>query len=233
VKRTYVEAAIYGQFVARLKERIAALQIGNDYESDLMPLPQEQRAGIVSQIVDAIALGARVQYPKDWLEAGGAPVVLTDVAPEARILNEESFGPVLCVSPFRTEDEAVALANASPFALSSSIWTGNLARGRRVALQLSAGSCAVNSVINVIANPHAPFGGNKLSGYGRYHGPEGLLAFSRSKTVMFSGDRKVRDIHWFPFKSRTRRQLAGLLRFRHGGRGIAGLVKSIHLGSGS
>jgi 4,4'-diapolycopenoate synthase len=224
VKRAYVEGSIYDKFLARLKERVAVMQIGSDYESDFIPLAQDQRTGLGAQVADAIALGANRQYPKDWLEAGGVPVVLTDVPPQARILNEESFGPVLCVAPFHSEAEAVALANASSFALSSSIWTGNRARGRRVALQLSAGSCAVNSVISVIANPYAPFGGNKLSGYGRYHGPEGLRAFSRTKTVMFSGDRKVRDINWFPFKSSTRRQLAGLLRFRHGATGLAGLV---------
>jgi acyl-CoA reductase-like NAD-dependent aldehyde dehydrogenase/uncharacterized protein (DUF2141 family) len=224
VKRAYVEASIYEEFLVRLKERMAAMQIGADYESDFIPLPQDQRAGLGSQVVDAIALGATLQYPEDCMEAGATPVVLTDVPPQARILSEESFGPVLCVAPFHSEDEAIVLANASPFALSSSIWTGNRARGRRVALQLSAGSCAVNSVISVIANPYAPFGGNNLSGYGRYHGPQGLLAFSRTKTVMYSGDRKARDINWFPFKSRTRRQLAGLLRFRHGATGLGRLL---------
>ena len=101
------------------------------------------------------------------------------------------------------------------FALSGSVWTRNQARARRVATQLSAGSCAVNDVIRVIANPYAAFGGNRLSGYGRYHGPEGLRAFSRIRTIMLANDRRTREINWFPFTSRTRRQLAGLLRFRH------------------
>ena len=224
VKRAYVEALIYNEFLARLKERMAALQIGDDYESDFHPLQQHQRASLAAQIEDAIALGATLKYPQNVPEAGEMPVLLTDVPPQARILNEESFGPVLCVAPFRSENEAIEMANASQFALSGSIWTSDKTRGRRVALQLSAGSCAINSVISVIANPYAPFGGNKLSGYGRYHGPEGLRAFSRTKTVMFAGDRKARDINWFPFKSRTRRQLAALLRFRHGAAGVSGLV---------
>jgi acyl-CoA reductase-like NAD-dependent aldehyde dehydrogenase len=233
VKRAYVEASIYSEFLSRLKERLAALQIGAEYDSDFVSLAQDQRVALVAQVSDAISLGATLQYPKDWLEAGESPVVLTDVPPRAHILNEESFGPVLCVAPFTSEAESIALANASPFALSSSIWTGDRRRGRRVALQLSAGSCAVNSVISVIANPYAPFGGNKLSGYGRYHGPEGLLAFSRTKTVMYSGDRKIRDINWFPFKSSTRRQLTALLRFRHGATGLRGLVSRLHRGPGS
>lgn len=229
VKRAYVEGSIYDEFLARLKQRIEGLQIGADYDCDFIPLRQDQRVELVSQVGDAISLGATLQYPKDWLQAGEMPVILTDVPPQARILNEESFGPVLCVAPFRTEAEAITLANASAFALSSSIWTSSRERARGVALQLSAGSCAINSVISVIANPYAPFGGNKLSGYGRYHGPEGLLAFSRTKTIMFSRSRKVRDINWFPFTSRTRRQLAGLLRFRHGATGLAGLVSRAFL----
>jgi len=224
VKRAFVEASIYDEFVERLKQRVAEMHVGSGFDADFIPLPKDQRTGIVSQIADAVRLGATVQYPRPWSESSDNPVVLTDVPAHARILMEESFGPALCVAPFRTEAEAIALANGSSFALSSSIWTSNRARARRVALQLSAGSCAVNSVISVIANPYAPFGGNKQSGYGRYHGPEGLLAFSRTKTLMFSGDRKVRDINWFPFTSRTRRQLAGLLRFRHGATGLAALV---------
>ena len=112
------------------------------------------------------------------------------------------------------------LANGSAFALSSCVWTGNRARGRRIAARLSGGSCAVNDVIRVIANPHAAFGGNRSSGYGRYHGPHGLHAFSRIRTIMLADDRSPREINWFPFTSRTRRQLAGLLRFRHGGTGF-------------
>lgn len=229
VKRAYVEDSIYAEFLALLKERVANLQIGSDHDSDFIPLPQNQRAGVVAQVVDAISHGAKLQHPKDWLEAGASPAILTDVPPQAQILNEESFGPVLCVAPFGSEAEAVGLANASHFALSSSIWTGDRERGRRVALQLAAGSCAVNSVISVIANPYAPFGGNKRSGYGRYHGAEGMLAFSRTKTVMYSGDRKVRDINWFPFKSSTRRQLAKLLRFRHGASSLAKLLRRTSL----
>ena len=156
-------------------------------------------------------------------------MLLTDVPVEARILTEECFGPALCVGPFADEAEAIALANASSFALSSSVWTGNRVRGRRIAAQLSAGSCAVNDVIRTTANPYAAFGGNHLSGHGRYHGPEGLRAFSRMKTVMYASDRRTREINWFPFDSRTRRQLAKLLKFRHGSKGIAARLRRLLL----
>ena len=153
---------------------------------------------------------------------GGGPVLLTDVPAEARILNEESFGPALIVEPFRHEAEAIALANSSSFALSSSVWTMNEARARRVAAQISAGSCAVNDVIRVIANPYSSFGGNGKSGYGRYHGPEGLRSFSRIKTVMHTRDRSVsaRSIG-FRLLRPPASSSHNSFDFRHGGKGVA------------
>ncbi len=207
------------------------------------PFPKMRNLILRVQIEDALSRGAALQWPQDCAAIAQGPVLLTDVPHEARILTEESFGPALCVARFGDELEAIALANGSPFALSSSVWTHNRARARRVAAQLSAGSCAVNDVIRTIANPYAAFGGNRLSGYGRYHGPEGLRAFSRMKTVMLADDRRAREINWFPYSSRTARQLATLLRLRHGGRGIVarlsrallpfllGIILSVHAGA--
>lgn len=222
VKRVYVEASIYDEFLARLKHRISMLRVNTDPDADLCPLPEVAQSDVRAQVEDALSCGATLHWPQDRAMAAHQPTLLTDVPAEARILSEESFGPVLCVASFRDETEAIALANASPFALSSSIWTHNQARARRVAAQVFAGSCSVNDVIRNIANPHAAFGGNRLSGYGRYHGPEGLRSFSRMKTIMVASDRRTREINWFPFDSRTRRQLASLIRFRHGAAGLLG-----------
>src|SRR6185437_10392973 len=84
-------------------------------------------------------------------------------------------------------------------------------------------------VIRNIANPHAAFGGNRLSGYGRYHGPEGLRSFSRMKTLMVASDRPSREINWFPFNSHTRHQLASVIRFRHGATGFLGRLSRLLL----
>jgi 4,4'-diapolycopenoate synthase len=216
IKRAYVEAPIYDEFVARIKARIANLRIGSDLDADVCPLSGEAASAVRTQIEDALAQGATLQCPQDRGMTGREPVLLTGVRAAARILTEESFGPVLCVAPFGDERQALAMANGSPFALSGSVWTRDRARAHRVAMQLSAGSCAINDVIRVIANPRAPFGGNRLSGYGRYRGPEGLHAFSRVRTVMTANDRRTREINWFPFEVSTRRRLASLIRFRHG-----------------
>lgn len=222
VKRAYIEASIYGEFLARIKQRIASLQVGNDSTADLCPLSGARATELRAQIEDALARGAILHSSRKCREVlGTEPVLLTGVPSDSRILTEECFGPVLCAATFADEEEALRLANQSAFSLSASVWTRDRARARRLATRISAGSCAVNDVIRVIANPHAAFGGNRQSGYGRYHGPEGLRAFSRVRTIMLASDRRTREINWFPYSDRTARQLAGLLRFRHGQSSLA------------
>jgi 4,4'-diapolycopenoate synthase len=215
VKRAYAEASIYEEFLAALKKRVAKLRVGAKPEADLYPLPQEALVRFHAQMERAVLRGARILWPPASPTAIGQPVVLSDIAVDSRVFDEEYFGPVLFVAKFANEDEAISLANSSYFALSSSVRTGDHSRARRVAARLSAGSCASNDVVRVIANPHAPFGGNRFSGYGRYHGPEGLRSFSRVKTIMWASDRRKREGNWFPLSKRTEQQLTKLIGFRH------------------
>lgn len=218
IKRLYVERAIFAELVNRLAQRAQDLRVGVDVESDTGALHfPADRARFARQVEDAIRRGARVHTPRAWVEGMNAmaPAILSGVPEDASLLLEDTFGPVVCVASFENEREAVALANGSAFALSASIWTGDAARGERVAAQLHAGSVAVNDVIRNIANPYASFGGNGMSGYGRYHGPEGLYAFSRTKSVMTMGDARRREIHWFPTATKTYKLLRKLMRFRH------------------
>ena len=224
VRRVYVEAPAYSEFIARLRQRIARLRVGHvgqDEESDLCPLPAASLPALRTQIHDALSRGAALLWPPDSRDAGQLPTLLADVPAGAMLLTEESFGPVLCVAPFHSEDEAVALANASPFALGSSIWTRDRGRAARVSTQLNGGACSVNDVIRNVGNPWAAFGGNRQSGYGRYRGMEGFRAFTRAKTVMLGGRRRSRPIHWFPWRSATAKRLATLLRLRHASNGFA------------
>jgi len=221
IRRVYVEAPVYGEFVERLRQRITRLRIGQDEESDLCPLPTASQPALRIQIQDALSRGAVLLWPPDSSDAGKLPTLLAGVPAGALLLTEESFGPVLCVAPFHSEDEAVALANASPFALGSSLWTRDRGRAARVSAQMSGGSCSVNDVIRNVGNPWAAFGGNRRSGYGRYRGVEGFRAFTRVKTVMLASRRRSRPIHWFPWRSVTAKRLATLLRLRHGSRGFA------------
>jgi hypothetical protein len=149
------------------------------------------------------------------------PIVLTEVSKDARLFQEESFGPVVSISPFHSEAGAIQMANESEFALAASVWTGDKVQGERVAARLQCGCCVVNDVIRHIGNPDAAFGGNRSSGYGRYHGEEGLKTFSRVKTVMTVICPQKTEIHWFPFRSRTFALVRGILGFRHGSSFVA------------
>ncbi len=219
IKRLYVERGIFSNFVDRLVQRAQYLRVGTDVESDTGALHfAGDRMRFVQQVEDAIRRGARVHTPWPWVEVPDAiaPVILSGVAEDAALLLEDTFGPVVCVAAFDDESDAVSMANASAFALSASVWTGDVARGKRVAAQLRVGSVAVNDVIRNIANPHASFGGNGMSGYGRYHGAQGLYAFSRLKSLMTLGDARQREVHWFPVKKTIYELLRRWMRFRHG-----------------
>jgi acyl-CoA reductase-like NAD-dependent aldehyde dehydrogenase len=226
-KRIYVQQRVYNDFLRIFVERVGKLRVGTAIESDLGTVMFDMvRQRLHDQIADAIARGATLHSPLQKDAAQTAPLVLTGVPPDARLLIEESFGPVVCVAPFHSEAEAVHLANASEFALAASVWTGDRAQGERVALRLQCGSCTVNDVIRSIANPNAAFGGNRSSGYGRYHGVEGLRTFSRVKTVMTASWMHRTEIHWFPFQARTFAQVRALLKLRHGSR-LAAKIRAL------
>ncbi|MGD0797013.1 MAG: aldehyde dehydrogenase family protein [Acidobacteriaceae bacterium] len=226
-KRIYVQQPIFDEFQRLFLEKLHLLRSGTTVESDIAPIRlQTVRWQMLDQVRDAIALGAKLHTPEPAGTEAIAPAVLTDVPAGAALLTDESFGPVVCIAPFESEAEAVVLANSSAFALSASIWTARSTQATRVALQLDCGSCVINDVIRSIGNPQAAFGGNKSSGYGRYHGAEGLHTFSRVKSIMTVHRLSRTEIHWFPFRRRTFAQLRWVLRLRHG-RSFLDAVKNL------
>ncbi|MFZ1913034.1 MAG: NAD-dependent succinate-semialdehyde dehydrogenase [Propionicimonas sp.] len=179
--RFYVQAGIAEEFTTRLAERVAALRVGPGVEPDTQLGPvidasaRERIAGLVSE---ASAAGARVLTGGASLDRPGwfyQPTVLADVPTGARVMTEEIFGPVAPISTFATEDDAVALANGTPFGLISYVFTENLARSLRLSERIETGMLAVNA--GVISNPAAPFGGVKHSGLGREGSVEGMEEF--------------------------------------------------------
>ena len=228
VKRLFVEQPLFEKFVDALVLRTADLRVGGGHEKDLGEIPSDTlRKVLQAQVQDALSCGARLETGAS--ATAGGPIILSNVPAQARLMREEAFGPVLCVQPFELEQEAIALASASPFALGASVWTRDLGRGRRIARSLNAGSCAINDVIRNIANPSAAFGGNAASGYGRYHGAHGLHAFSRIKTVMENRSSKP-EINWFPLTQRKYDGLNTLIELLHRPHGwLAALRRSMHL----
>ena len=220
VERLYVQRSIYDRFVARLIEETAKLRVGGGIDADLGPIIAPAQIAIIEDhVADALAQGAKAA-PAPTLQREGnrlQPLVLTNVDHSMQVMREETFGPLLPVMPFADEAEAIALANDSAFGLNASVWTRDLARGRRVAGRLVCGACAVNDVLKNIGNPATPFGGAKQSGLGRYHGPEGLHALSRQKAIMVSRGTLTREPNWFPYDNTVHAALRALIQTLYGG----------------
>lgn len=232
IRRIYVEKSIYEDFLQRFIIRVAGLRIGTTLDSDLGPVRLDSvRQLLAAQVDDALARGAKLHTAwnrKDVRETEPVPpLVLTNVPPDALLLTEESFGPIVCIAPFRDRAHAIELANSTPFALSASIFTADLHDGQRIAAQLHCGTCAINDVIRNIGNPQASFGGNGASGNGRYHGAAGLHVFSRRKSIMAATQTRTPPIHWFPFHPRTFHRLRRLLLFRHTSGSLARRMKNL------
>jgi acyl-CoA reductase-like NAD-dependent aldehyde dehydrogenase len=200
VERCYVQESIYQRFVEALSREVQKLRVGSGIESDFGPIISPHQIPVIEdQIEDALNKGARVITNGKRQGSFMQPVILVDVDHSMKVMKEETFGPVLPIMPFTSEDGVIRLANDSIYGLGASIWTSDLEKGERVARQLMTGNCAINDVIRNVANPHLPYGGVKKSGIGRYHGPEGLGSFSIQTSIMVNKGKRKREVNWFPY----------------------------------
>ncbi len=189
--RMLVQRTILPAFISRATAAVSALRIGHGLEPgvELGPLiDQAGRTKVLSHIKDALAKGAQLKSGGQALEGAGffvQPTVLTDVGPGMLVMEEETFGPVVAISAFDTEEEGVALANASPFGLAAYAFTESASRAWRVAEALEYGIVGLNEGLPSTAQ--APFGGWKLSGIGREGASEGLDAFLEEKYIAWGG----------------------------------------------
>ncbi len=191
IERLYVHESLADRFTERLVERVKAMRLtaSLDYDADMgsLTVPRQLEA-TEAHVGDAIAKGA-------ILLAGGRrrpdlgplfyePTVLTGVTPDMRMCAEETFGPVLAISTFATDDEAIARANDSRYGLNASVWSKSTAHAVRVAARLQVGTVNVNeSYAATWTATSAPVGGMKESGLGRRHGAEGILKYTEAQTI--------------------------------------------------
>lgn len=227
-ERVYVVEAVFDDFVERVKRLTERLAVGTEGEADVGPMSTaEQLAVVEGQVEDAIARGARVLVGGERIEPGSRcyrPTVLVDVDPSMRVLREETFGPLLPVVRVEDEDEAVRMANESPFGLFASVWTGDPTRGERVGERLRCGGVSVNDTLGHYAVPGLPVGGVGESGFGRRRGLAGLEEMTRSRAVLIHRVGLTRDLWWYPYSRRVRRLVEALLEYRRlpGWKGISG-----------
>ena len=185
--RFHVHESVAGAFAEKLAARIGELKVGRGTEPGVRvgPLIDDDQRGKVAELVDdAVGKGARVLCGGERLDGPGyffQPTVVTDVPRDARLLEEEIFGPVAPVQGFATDDEAIAAANATEYGLVAYVFTQDVNRAFRVIEGLETGMIGLNQ--GIVSNAGAPFGGIKQSGFGREGGPEGLQEYLETKYV--------------------------------------------------
>ncbi len=221
VERCYVHRSLYEPFLKACTEKTKKLRVGNgiDPDTDIGPMIHERQLRMVeAHVEDAVEHGARVLAGGSRALAFGQnffePTVLADVSHEMRIMREETFGPVLPVMAFDTDDEAVRLANDSEFGLAASVWTRDRQGGERLARRIQAGTVMVNDVVSCFGISEAPHGGVKSSGVGRTHGRFGLDEMVRLKYVDSDLMPGMKKVWWYGYGMTFSQQMEGFLEMQ-------------------
>ena len=225
VERVYVEAAIYDDFVSRVAEKVRALRQGppagaGSVDVGAMTFPPQ--IDIVSEHVEsARKAGAKILVGGHARGGEGKgqfyePTVLVDVDHSMAAMTEETFGPTLPVMKVADAEEALRLANDSPYGLGASVWGKDVTRAEAIARRVQAGAVCVNDAQLNYLTLELPMGGWKTSGMGQRHGKGGIRKYTQQQSLLVTRLAPKRDVHMFPYKARTTKLLGRLVKTLYG-----------------
>jgi acyl-CoA reductase-like NAD-dependent aldehyde dehydrogenase len=217
VERVYVEAPVHDEFVAKVRARVAQLRYGMDepgeYATDYGAMLTTGQLEIVERhVADAREKGATVETGGQRAGECFEPTVLTGVDHAMTCMREETFGPTLPIMKVGSVDEAIELANDSPYGLSGSVWTRNEQKGRAIARRMNTGSVNVNNVMTNVFQLPVPMAGWGDSGLGSRSGPEGILRFTRPQSVISERVALTNEPYWYPRSAARAKVVARLTR---------------------
>jgi acyl-CoA reductase-like NAD-dependent aldehyde dehydrogenase len=199
VERVYVVEQVRDEFLAKVKERASQVTVGTDELSDYGPMIVSSQIEIIRRhVTDALERGATALVGGlDSIQPPYVrPIVLVDVPEDSAAVQEETFGPVVVINTAKDVDDAVARANGTTFGLGSSVFSRT--RGRAIAQRMRAGGTTINSVLTFVGMPSLPFGGVGDSGFGRFHGEDGLREFTRAKATTSKRFGMGKEMQEFP-----------------------------------
>ena len=223
VERCYVEEPVYDQFVQKVTDNVRRLRQGKPGESGsvdvgAMTFPAQIET-VDEHVRDAIAKGAKVLVGGHTGPGPGRfyePTVLVDVDHSMKIMTEETFGPTLPIMKVPNAEEAVRLANDSPFGLQASVWTSDVESGEALARRVEAGVVCVNDAQINYSALNLPMGGWKASGLGTRHGANGIRKYTKVQSLLVTRFAPKKDLHMFPYRKWRTRMLQRMLRFLYG-----------------
>ncbi|MGH2917023.1 MAG: aldehyde dehydrogenase family protein [Solirubrobacteraceae bacterium] len=223
IERAYVEEPVYDEFVAKVAKIVGGLRQGQStaagtVEVGSMTFPKQIEI-VEDHVQDALAKGARALTGGKRREGPGLfyePTVLVDVNHSMKAMTQETFGPTLPIMRVADAEEAIALANDSPYGLGAAIYTGDAKRGRQLARRLQSGAVCINDALLNYFAVEMPQGGWKTSGLGSRHGRQGIRKFTKQQSLLVSRVHLKRDPFMFPYRATTSKLLFGAVRLLYG-----------------
>jgi len=223
IERVYVEEPVYDEFVAKVTTKVRGLRQGppagpGSVEVGAMTTP-EQLEIVADHVADALAKGARAltggrrgQHPGSFYE----PTVLVDVDHTMKAMTQETFGPTLPIMRVADVEQAIALANDSPYGLGAAVYTGDAERGRQLARRLQAGAVCVNDALLNYFAVELPMGGWKASGLGTRHAAGGIRKYTKQQSLLVNRINLKKDPFMFPYRALLSRALFRAVRLLYG-----------------